>query len=52
VRDHYLQLGWDQVPPAPRLPASVIDATRSKYVEAYELVTGRSFDEWFGADES
>jgi phosphoribosylaminoimidazole-succinocarboxamide synthase len=51
VRDHYLQLGWDQVPPAPRLPASVIDATRSKYVEAYELVTGRSFDEWFGADE-
>jgi phosphoribosylaminoimidazole-succinocarboxamide synthase len=51
VRDHYLQLGWDKVPPAPRLPASVIDATRSKYVEAYELVTGRSFDEWFGADE-
>jgi phosphoribosylaminoimidazole-succinocarboxamide synthase len=52
VRDHYLQLGWDQVPPAPRLPASVIAATRSKYVEAYELVTGRSFDEWFGGDES
>ncbi len=52
VRDHYLQRGWDQVAPAPRLPASVIDATRSKYVEAYELVTGGSFDEWFGADES
>ena len=52
VRDHYVRLGWDQVAPAPRLPASVIDATRSKYVEAYELVTGESFDEWFGADES
>jgi phosphoribosylaminoimidazole-succinocarboxamide synthase len=52
VRDHYLALGWDRVAPAPRLPQSVIDATRSKYVEAYELVTGESFDEWFGADGS
>jgi phosphoribosylaminoimidazole-succinocarboxamide synthase len=52
VRDHYLALGWDQVAPAPRLPRAVIDATRSKYVEAYELVTGESFDEWYGVDES
>ena len=48
VRDHYLSIGWNLEPPAPRLPATVIDATRSKYVEAYELVTGASFDEWYG----
>ena len=39
-------IGWDQHPPAPRLPSAVIEGTRARYVEAYELVTGRSFDEW------
>ena len=29
---------------------SVIDGTRARYVEAYELLTGSSFDEWFGPD--
>jgi len=47
VRDHYLALGWDQQPPAPPLPQSVIDGTRARYVEAYELITGEAFDEWF-----
>jgi phosphoribosylaminoimidazole-succinocarboxamide synthase len=51
VRDHYLAIGWNREPPAPRLPDPVIAATRSKYVEAYELVTGESFDEWYGADD-
>lgn len=50
VRDHYLGTDWDQTPPAPRLPAAVIDGTRSRYVEAYELLTGRSFDEWHGPE--
>jgi phosphoribosylaminoimidazole-succinocarboxamide synthase len=52
VRDHYLGIGWHKEPPAPALPAEVISATRGKYVEAYELLTGRSFDEWYGSDES
>jgi phosphoribosylaminoimidazole-succinocarboxamide synthase len=51
VRDHYLTLGWDLVPPAPRLPRSVVDGTRARYVEAYEALTGASFDEWYGSDE-
>ncbi len=51
VRDYYLSMGWNREPPAPPLPPAVIEATRSKYVEAYELVTGGSFDEWHGADE-
>jgi phosphoribosylaminoimidazole-succinocarboxamide synthase len=46
VRDYYLRTSWDHTPPAPRLPAGVIDGTRARYVEAYELLTGRSFDEW------
>ena len=50
VRDYYLATGWDQTPPAPRLPAHVIDGTRARYVEAYELLTGESFDEWFGLE--
>jgi phosphoribosylaminoimidazole-succinocarboxamide synthase len=50
VRDHYLGIGWDRVAPAPPLPASVIDGTRARYVEAYEMLTNRSFDEWYGMD--
>jgi phosphoribosylaminoimidazole-succinocarboxamide synthase len=46
VRDHYLEIGWDQTPPAPPLPPGVIEGTRARYVEAYELLTGESFDEW------
>ncbi|MGW6443974.1 phosphoribosylaminoimidazolesuccinocarboxamide synthase [Lentzea sp. NPDC055074] len=40
--------GWDRksdVPPPP-LPADVIEATRARYIEAYERLTGRSFADW------
>jgi phosphoribosylaminoimidazole-succinocarboxamide synthase len=40
--------GWDRksdVPPPP-LPAEVVEATRQRYVEAYERLTGRSFADW------
>ena len=47
MRDYYLGTDWDQTPPAPRLPRDVISGTRSRYIEAYELLTGRSFDEWY-----
>ena len=48
VRDHYHSIGWDGTGPAPRLPRTVIDGTRARYVEAYELLTDKSFDEWYG----
>jgi phosphoribosylaminoimidazole-succinocarboxamide synthase len=51
VRDHYLATDWDQTAPAPRLPGSVIEGTRARYVEAYELITGQSFDEWYRPEE-
>ena len=51
VRDYCLGIGWDKIPPAPPLPASVVAGTRARYVEAYEMLTNRSFDEWYGNDE-
>jgi phosphoribosylaminoimidazole-succinocarboxamide synthase len=43
VRDWATTSGWDKKPPAPELPADVIEQTRAKYVEAYERITERSF---------
>ena len=51
VRDHYLKIGWDQRPPAPPLPDDVIRGTRARYVEAYEMLTGESFAEWYGSED-
>jgi phosphoribosylaminoimidazole-succinocarboxamide synthase len=46
VRDWLTSSGWDRTPPGPELPAAVLDQTRDKYVEAYERLTGSSFDSW------
>jgi phosphoribosylaminoimidazole-succinocarboxamide synthase len=51
VRDHYLSIGWNMEPPVPHMPESVIAGTRARYVEAYEQVSGLSFDTWHGVDE-
>jgi phosphoribosylaminoimidazole-succinocarboxamide synthase len=42
VRDYLETLDWDKTPPAPKLPAEVIDRTSQKYREALERLTGRS----------
>ncbi len=41
VRDYLETLTWDKTPPAPALPADVVQKTQAKYIEAYELLTGR-----------
>jgi phosphoribosylaminoimidazole-succinocarboxamide synthase len=46
VRDWLDAAGWDHSPPAPELPAEIAHATRSRYLEAYERITGRPFDIW------
>jgi len=43
VRDWLDSTGWDHNPPAPPMPAEVRDGTRARYVEAFELITGRRF---------
>jgi phosphoribosylaminoimidazole-succinocarboxamide synthase len=40
LRDYLLSIHWDQKPPAPSLPAAVIENTRAKYIEALRLLTG------------
>ena len=44
VRDWADEAGWDHTPPAPELPADVVEQTRAKYVEAYERITGGRLD--------
>ena len=46
VRDWLDESGWDHNPPPPELPIDVVDATRRRYIEAYERVAGRSFETW------
>jgi len=46
VRDWAGSTGWDKAPPAPPIPDEVVAATREKYVQAYELVTGEPFAAW------
>ncbi|MFQ5694495.1 MAG: phosphoribosylaminoimidazolesuccinocarboxamide synthase [Terriglobia bacterium] len=40
VRDYLEQSGWNKQPPAPALPPAVIQATRTRYREAYRRLTG------------
>jgi phosphoribosylaminoimidazole-succinocarboxamide synthase len=44
VRDWLSASGWDKTAPGPELPGDVVERTRDKYVEAYERLTGSSFD--------
>ncbi|MGB0731632.1 MAG: phosphoribosylaminoimidazolesuccinocarboxamide synthase [Miltoncostaeaceae bacterium] len=46
VRDWLDASGWDHSPPGPELPREVVAGTRERYVDAYERITGRSFDQW------
>jgi phosphoribosylaminoimidazole-succinocarboxamide synthase len=46
VRDWLDQSGWDHSPPPPELPADVVDATRGRYIEAFERVSRRKFEDW------
>jgi phosphoribosylaminoimidazole-succinocarboxamide synthase len=50
VRDWLLRQDWDRTPPGPELPADVVAGTRSRYVEAYERLTGDPFDDYLATD--
>ena len=41
LREYLETLDWDKTPPAPELPADVIARTTEKYLEAYEILTGK-----------
>jgi phosphoribosylaminoimidazole-succinocarboxamide synthase len=48
VRD-WLSAHWDRRGDPPPLPDDIVEQTRSRYVEAYERITGSSFADWPGA---
>ena len=43
VRDWLETTGWDKNSPPPELPVDVIAKTRQKYIDAFELLTGMTF---------
>jgi phosphoribosylaminoimidazole-succinocarboxamide synthase len=40
VRDWSAGLDWDRTPPGPEVPPDVVAATRARYTEVYETLTG------------
>ena len=43
LRNYLDTLDWDKTPPGPDLPETIVRRTRAKYVEAYERLTGKTF---------
>ena len=50
VRDLLDGHGWNKQPPAPPLSTEVVAATRLRYIEAYERITGLDFGAWPGGE--
>jgi len=50
VRDWLERQGWDKTAPGPALPDEVAVGTRARYVEAFERITGASFDRYLAED--
>jgi phosphoribosylaminoimidazole-succinocarboxamide synthase len=44
VRDWSAGLDWDRTPPGPEIPPDVVAATRARYIEVYERITGRAWE--------
>lgn len=44
VREYLETLDWDKKPPAPPLPEHIVDATRERYVAAFEILTGNQLE--------
>ncbi len=44
VRNWLEKQAWNKQPPAPALPEDVVAGTRKRYLEAYELLTGRPLE--------
>lgn len=46
VREWLETQDWDKTYPAPDLPDEIVAGTRARYIEAYERITGKSFDDY------
>jgi phosphoribosylaminoimidazole-succinocarboxamide synthase len=43
LRDWAAGTGWDRTPPGPTIPDDVVEATRARYIEAYQRITGTAW---------
>jgi len=50
-RDWLSSLDWDRTPPPPVVPQDIVAVTADRYEAAYEAVTGRSIETWFGISD-
>jgi phosphoribosylaminoimidazole-succinocarboxamide synthase len=50
VRDWLEATGWAKTPPGPDLPPAIVEGTRRRYVEAFERITGTSFERYLAED--
>ena len=50
VRDWLEAQPWDKTAPGPELPSDVVAGTRARYVEAFERITGASFQRYLDED--
>ena len=50
VRDWLEAQPWDKTAPGPALPEDVVAGTRARYVEAFERITGASFERYLQED--
>jgi phosphoribosylaminoimidazole-succinocarboxamide synthase len=50
VRDWLEAQDWDKTAPGPELPPDVVAGTRQRYVEAFERITGGSFERYVEED--
>ncbi|HEU4894351.1 MAG TPA: phosphoribosylaminoimidazolesuccinocarboxamide synthase, partial [Acidimicrobiia bacterium] len=46
VREWLERQPWDKTPPAPDLPDEIVSGTRDRYIEAFERITGGSFEDY------
>jgi phosphoribosylaminoimidazole-succinocarboxamide synthase len=52
ARDYCESLGWDKSYPGPELPDDVVVGTRTRYVDAFERLTGLEFDRYVADPEA
>jgi phosphoribosylaminoimidazole-succinocarboxamide synthase len=50
VRDWLERQPWAKTAPGPELPPDVVAGTRTRYVEAFERITGASFERYLAED--
>jgi phosphoribosylaminoimidazole-succinocarboxamide synthase len=50
LRDWLETQEWDKTAPGPIIPKDVVDGTRGRYIEAFERITGASFERYLQED--